>query len=186
MQISYRITKYCVYKMRMFNHSLHFIETKAGHWRRGFKPNFLVTGVVPLASPNMETARYLVLSSRNTSVACNNRRIRIRSRVNSETAGWRTRLEIDCRYPRHIGEFPLSGNWCAPKGQHNSVGWIGNHSKNCCSHDYDWQFLYRIHEINCSQNGIFTVANLNELLPNLTYLEIPATDLVRHRCISIG
>jgi len=42
MQISYRITKYCVYKMRMFNHSLHFIETKAVLEGRGFKPNFLV------------------------------------------------------------------------------------------------------------------------------------------------
>ncbi len=42
MQISYRITKYCVYKMRRFNHSLHFIETKAVLEKRGFKPNFLV------------------------------------------------------------------------------------------------------------------------------------------------
>ena len=42
MKISYRITKYCVYKMRMFNHSLHFIETKPVLEGRGFKPNFLV------------------------------------------------------------------------------------------------------------------------------------------------
>ena len=37
-QISYRITKHYVYKMRMFNHSLHFIETKAVLEGRGFRP----------------------------------------------------------------------------------------------------------------------------------------------------
>ena len=45
--------------MRMFNHSLHFIETKAVLLGRGFKPNFLVNKMSEIVVRSLFTPKHL-------------------------------------------------------------------------------------------------------------------------------